>query len=779
MVIVLCGMLAAGMGASGEAAPAKELVPNASFETARGQRPEGWRPQTWGGAAQFQYADIGQTGKRSVMISSEKGADAAWTISVPVKPQSSYLLSGWIKTETVTPSNGRGALFNIHDMQGVQTRAITGTTDWTRLSVAFDTEDNDSIQINCLLGGWGLATGRAWYDDVSLELVSSREIKPSLAIDASKTSAPISPYIYGQFIEHLGRCIYGGIWAEMLEDRKFWYDVGAKGSPWTAIGDAANVAMAKENAYVGEHSPVITVAGGTASGIAHGGLGLIADREYRGRVILAGRDFKGAIEVSLVWGPGETDRETNTIAQPDNQDRKSPLAFKARATTDAGRLEIVGRGTGAFRIGAVSLMPADAIQGMRRDTLAALRELDSPVYRWPGGNFVSGYNWRDGLGDPDKRPPRKNPAWQGVEHNDFGLDEFMVFCRELHTEPYIAVNSGLGDVKAAAEEVEYANGSPESAMGKLRAQNGHAQPYGVKFWSIGNEMYGDWQLGHMPLEKYVQKHNDFAKGMRAVDPKIELIAVGAVGPWSETMLRNCADTMEYMSEHFYIQERPGVLAHSRQVPDNIRRIAAAHRRYRREIDALKGKDIRVALDEWNYWYGPHVFGELGTRYFLKDGLGIAAGLNEYARNSDIYFMANYAQTVNVIGAIKTNKTAAALETTGLALAMYRRHFGTIPVACVGRPYPLDVAAAWTDDRKALTIAVVNATEEPVSMPFTLTGANLSGKGRLWLMTGTDPMLYNDPGQPPKVRIEEREVNDFRNQLSVPALSASVYRLETK
>ena len=134
-----------------------------------------------------------------------------------------------------------------------------------------------------------------------------------------------------------------------------------------------------------------------------------------------------------------------------------PLQFTAGADTDAGRLEITATGSGSFHVGTVSLMPADNVQGMRADTLELLKQLDAPVYRWPGGNFVSGYNWRDGIGDPDRRPPRKNLAWQGIEHNDFGLDEFMTFCRPLKTEPYITVNSGLGDSRSAVEEIEYAN----------------------------------------------------------------------------------------------------------------------------------------------------------------------------------------------------------------------------------------------------------------------------------------------------------------------------------
>lgn len=240
-------------------------------------------------------------------------------------------------------------------------------------------------------------------------------------------------------------------------------------------------------------------------------------------------------------------------------------------------------------------------------------------------------------------------------------------------------------------------------------------------------------------------------------------------------MQHSADHMDLVSEHFYVQQRPGLAAHVRQAPDRVRSIAEAHRRYRRQFESLKGKDIRIALDEYNHWYGPHVFGELGTRYFLKDGLGIAAALNEFARQSDMYFMANYAQTVNVIGCIKTTKTAAAFETTGLVLMLYRRHFGVMPVE-VTTEEPLDVAAAWTKDRKTLTVAVVNPTMKKLEIPLAVEGAKLSGTGRRWQIAGDDPMAYNEPGKEPKVTIEETAVSGVSDKLPVAPCSVTLYAL---
>jgi len=647
----------------------------------------------------------------------------------------------------------------------------------------------------------------------------------SVTIDTDKTSEPISKYIYGQFIEHLGRCIYGGIWAEMLEDRKFYFPVTddyepysttdkdknvgyfpvLTGSPWRVVGSAGSVKMVSENSYVGEHTPEIQMAGdGTGQGIEQPRLGLIKGKEYVGRIVIAGSPEAAPIKVSLIWRKGKKGRQMVTIDKINDEFTKVPLHFKAKATTKNARLRIVGKGKGTFKIGTVSLMPADNANGMRPDTLKLIKQLNSPVYRWPGGNFVSGYDWKDGIGEPDKRPPRKNPAWTGIEHNDFGVHEFIRFCRQINTEPYIAVNSGLGGVKSAAELVEYANGAVDTPLGRLRGQNGHPAPFKVKWWGIGNEMYGDWQLGHMPLGDYVKKHNEFADAMRAVDRSIQLVAVGSAGDWSKQTLTTCADHMELISEHFYcghesksptwrtaelpldsLKERAEaeqaakLLKHVSDPPKRVARIVDAHRGYRRELDSLKGKDIRIAIDEYNYWYGPHLYGELGTRYYLQDALGIAAGLHEVTRNSDIVFMANYAQTVNVIGCIKTTKTKAAFATTGLVLKLYRKQFGTIPVEVTSKAKPLDIAAAWTKNRKALTIGIVNPTKTTYDLALDLKGATIKGSGQQFQIAGSDPMAYNEPGKKTNVVIEKSKLVAITNKLTVPPLSVSLFRLPVR
>lgn len=750
-----------------QAATGGNALPNGSFERPL-IRPEGWDQHTYGGRAAFGYGQDGRGGSACVSIASETGADAAWFTRARVLAYSRYRLSGWIKTDGLRPSGGKGALINLHQGPSGQSEALSGDTDWTQVSFEFETGAHETVQINCLFGGWGLATGKAWFDDLELTFMGPQPLSPSVTIDISKTGHPISKFVYGQFIEHLGRCIYGGIWAEMLEDRKFFYGVGAADSPWKADG---TVDMTTENPYVGQHTPVLS----PSSRIFQGGLGVRSGKLYVGRIVLSGT---GSVAVRLVWGDGARQRDTVSIRSLTPVFTKYPIKFRAGKSVDDARLEI--EATGAARVGAVSLMPSDHVHGMRKDTLALLRELNSPVYRWPGGNFVSGYDWRDGVGDPDTRPPRKNPAWLGVEHNDFGIHEFMRFCELLDTEPFIAVNSGLGDVEMARDEVEYVNGGAGTAMGRLRAQHGHREPWRCTFWSIGNEMYGNWQLGHMPLEQYVAKHNQFADAMRAVDADIKLIGVGDSGSkWSETMLAHCADHMDYLSEHFYTGAKPGLLEHVRQIPENVRRKAEAHRRYHREIPALQGKFVPIALDEWNYWYGPHIFGELGTRYFLQDALGIAAGLHEMARNSDIFYMANYAQTVNVIGCIKTSKTAAAFETTGLVLKLYREHFGEIPLDVSGDLTPLDVCAALTKDRKYVTVGIVNPLEYDLVLKLGAVGNDFGPRASSWTVTASDRMAYNDPDGERPVKIDDGRVRVAADGVEIPRISVTLLKLRVR
>jgi alpha-N-arabinofuranosidase len=639
-----------------------------------------------------------------------------------------------------------------------------------------------------------------------------------LSVDTTKTGAPISKYVYGQFAEHLGRSIYGGLWAEMVEDRKFAHEIRdeynpfalandsygkpaaftyLKESPWKVIGPKGTVTMEKSGAYVGEWSPVIHLAGdGTEAGISqgnepyNGAAGFLAverGKKYVGHIVLAGQGEMGPVTVRLgnpnhYSGHKEFSVE-RAIGPVGKEWRSYPFEFSDLPDCDQVTLSITAKGKGSFGISAVALMPADNVKGWRADTLREVRKLGAPLLRWPGGNFVSGYNWRDGINpDRDKRPPRANPAWKNVEHNDVGIHEFMELCELISAEPYIALNMGRGGVEEAAAEMQYIVGGPDSPMGKLRAGNGRREPWSEKIWAVGNEMYGTWQLGYEPVELYVLKHNAAATLLRKELPDGILVGCGDTSTkgWDTAMLTAAGENFNLLSLHTYVHEVAGdPYAHSVQLRDSIHGILSTFRDYKTKLPVVSQKEIRVAFDEWNFWYGDYVYGELGTQYRLKDALGVAMGLHEFYRNSDIVGLACFAQTVNVLGAIKTSRTAATLEGSGVALALYRHQFGTVPIQVQQPAADLDVSAAWTQDHKAITFAVVNATDKARTIDVDLAGVSVKSAATRWEITASGPQVHNEPGMTPDLiqAVEKKEA--YSNKLESPAYSIELYRLEMR
>jgi alpha-N-arabinofuranosidase len=750
------------------------VIQNPSAEITDGSVVKGWTSDPRARYAVQFYDNVARDGNKSLFIQADRFANGRWSCKVLLKPWSRYRFTGWIKTENIVAEKGKGAGFR---MDGLSTEptGFTGTNDWTMVKYEFDTGNDDCTVIACVLGIDGNAKGRVWFDDMNLEQISQEKIRTDIRINTAERSGPMPVYIYGQFIEHLGRCIYGGIWAEMLEDRKFWYVPGTRESAWRVSGENSLFSMDKTAPFTGSQSPVLGCRNDIKAILYQENLGLKENLEYNGRIVLKASGQISKATVTLKW-----DERTEVVELSGLTDKFTtfPLNFRSDKLVHDAVLSIEPYGTGKLYIGTVSLMPSDNSDGFRSDVIALLKELGSPVYRWPGGNFVSGYNWRDGIGDRDKRPPRKNPAWTGVENNDVGIHEFMRFCELINTEPYIAVNAGLGNSDEAMAEVQYTNGSQDTPMGKLRSANGHPEPWKVKWWSIGNEMYGDWQLGHMSTGDFVKKNNEFADKMRSADPSIKLISVGDLGDWDKMILSNCADEMDYISEHFYKQDYHGggLMTHIKQIPDAIREKAEAHREYRKSIPALKGKDIRICMDEWNYWYGPHIYGELGTRYYYRDAMGIAAGINEYSKNSDIIYMANYAQTVNVIGCVKTNTTHSVLDATGQVLKLYRHKFGFIPVGISGETRPFDVGATLTADGDTLTVSIVNPVMETISFPLNVSGGIPGSNIEIWRVTAPDEMSTNEPGREPSVVIKGPETAKFGKYLTAGPASITIFRI---
>ncbi len=790
-MIIVC-FLCVAFAVSPVSAQQNEVV-NPSFENNVFDSLSEWGDITWSGNVEMAIVPSGRTGKYCAMIASETGGDASWSQRVTVLHEGRYRLSGWIKTQNVEVMDGRGVALNIHGV-AARTPALSGTNNWTRLECEFDTNGVTSMQVNCVFGGWGQARGRVWFDDIRLEVVEvyqpeSKVITSTVKVLPDVGNSPVSDYIYGQAIEHKGNCIYGGIWAEMLNDRKFYYSVPARGpvwrttgegarvlidSPWTVIGDASRVSMSKEDPYSGQHSLKLELSREPLT-ICQNELGLVNGKYYSGYIILSANKANAKIDISLKWS--ERNKVTVPIKRLANGYKKYPFEFHVKGDSDNGSLQITVSGKGSVVIGAVSLMPQDNIKGFRKDTLELLKKLKSPIYRWPGGNFVSGYDWHDGLGPRDKRATRVNPAWPELETNDVGIHEFIEFCQLVETEPMIVVNSGLGDAWSAAAEVEYANGSADTPMGRLRIENGNTRPFDVKWWGIGNEMYGDWELGHMRLEHYVQKHNWIESMMKKSDPSIKTFAVGNLGgDWTQQMLKDCSDNMNFISEHFFCGSRSDLHIHAMQVPQKIRDVCQKYRDYLIIDNELASKNIHLAFDEWNYWYGPHFYGDQGTRSFMKDALGIASGIQEMYRNSDVCSMANYSSAVNAMGCIKTTKTDAFLAASAWPFILYRSEFGTIPLLVEQNGGNIDVAAALTDDRNILTIGIVNSSWDLYKINLDLSNFSTFGKAECFEIKNENPLAYNQAGHKPAIRARKTAPVETNNTINVSPVSITIVRV---
>jgi len=611
-----------------------------------------------------------------------------------------------------------------------------------------------------------------------------------LTLVATQIGQPISPYIFGEFIEHQGRCIYGGIWAEMIRDRKFYYPIDTlvysdpdHKSPWRAIPIGTFVEMNITHVFVGEHSPRIDVSDELSRGISQDSIEIQQGRIYTGRVVLSGSGSV-VVRVSLVWGPRPEDRQTLIITEITDEYTTIPLQYTAGASTDIACVEILVEGTGTVYIGAVSLMPVDNISGMRTDVIDLLRQLDATVYRWPGGWFGNGYDWHRAIGDRDKRAPMLNGIYgtEQLESNDFGPDEFMTFVETIGTEPYLGVSAmGPEDIQMAADEVEYFNGSSSTPMGQLRTTNGHPEPYNVRFWGIGCETWG-----FQALNDYSALHNQIAQAMLAVDPAIKIVAVGGLGSqgavpgqgeWTEGMLTQSADYMDLISEHLYAIPGGSLIEYSRSLAVMVDTFVSAHREFAQELPSLQGKNIRLVLDEWNYFWGskPYLYGDGGVRQYFKDAIGITTALHELFRNSDQIFMAN-THPVNVLGHIKTTDTTAAFEVTALPLIVYRQHFGTLPLSITDDLDTLDVVAALTSDRKYLTVGIVNPTLQDITLTLDLDNAVQTGTGEWWRIESSDTLAYNEPGVPPNIVIESGSQPSVTPVLDAPPWSITLYKL---
>lgn len=520
---------------------------------------------------------------------------------------------------------------------------------------------------------------------------SGQESKRILELEKYKSATAISPLLFGHNLETTRRGVWQGLGAERVANRKFAADL----KRWSVIGPGETVSMDSTLGYAGGKSACIKVpAGGVPCGIAqaHDWLALKPGTKYNLRIwVKSGEERRCDVKFGNL-------RQTLTAAKGDWQ----LLHVEGAAAGDESRLEIVSAEPGTFWIGAVSLQPADAFHGMRRDVIDCLKRMKPGTLRWPGGCYVEFYRWKEGLLPVDQRPPiGPSGQWWLLPGNDdydpheIGIDEFIALCREVGSEPAITVRMSEVDPEDAAALVEYCNGGTKTPWGKTRVDRGHSAPYQVKTWFLGNEldMFGRGGLNNAVT--CAERTREFARAMKEVDPAIRRIGCTRVSEaWDKTMLERAGDSFELCSVHDY---RIGELF-SAGSPAGIQSLydkkytqpdqLAAILRWAREGLSPMFKKVRapITFDEWNIHWS--LQGSVGM------GLYTATVLNLLCREAAPYGIesAYFFMPVNE-GAIQVTPVAAEMDAAGLVFEMFGGHQGNLLVVPPAADPTLDLCAS--------------------------------------------------------------------------------------
>lgn len=431
--------------------------------------------------------------------------------------------------------------------------------------------------------------------------------------------------------------------------------------------------------------------------------------------------------------------------------------------------------------------PSAGADGFRGDVLKLVRDLDLPLVRYPGGNFVSNYDWTDGIGPQADRPVRLDYAWRTTETNAIGTDEFIRWCRKAGTAPMLAVNLGSKGFTEALAMLEYCNHPGGSYWSDLRRKNGSPDPHDVRVWCLGNEMDGPWQMNHRTAYEYGRIANEVGRGMKTFDPTLELVACGSshaymptYPSWEAEVLDECYDAVDYISLHTYWDNYDdnylNFVAKSVPLERYIQTVGGI-------IDYVKAKkrskrDVYISFDEWNVWYhnrrqdqvnvdawdwpaAPHLLEDV---YNFEDVLLVGCALNTFIRRSDRVKVACIAQLVNVIAPIMTENGGPAWAQTTYHPLRYASLHGrgdALGVAVDGPTYDvaiaddvpyLDVAAVWSEDRATVTYFIVNRhPDTAISVYFDMAGFSPKGVTEHATIVHADLRATNTAAHPDRVR----------------------------
>ena len=451
--------------------------------------------------------------------------------------------------------------------------------------------------------------------------------------------------------------------------------------------------------------------------------------------------------------------------------------------------------------------------GFRKDVIAEIKDLGVPIIRYPGGNFVSGYNWLDGVGPKQDRPVVLDKAWDSLNSNQFGTNEFMAWCQAAGTLPLMGLNLGTGTTEEAAALVEYCNVDKGTRWSDLRRKHGVADPYNVRHWCLGNEMDGPWQIGHITATEYGYKAADAARQMRAVDPSLTLIACGSSGPlmptyldWDREVLEQCYDYVDALSLHRYVGNTEDTgggdtaryLAVNLTMDKQIEETLAV-------CDYVRGhkrspRKLWLSFDEWNVWYrarrgdavnghrkeAPHLLEEI---YDLQDALVVGGMVNTLMRHADRVKIACLAQLVNVIAPIMTNSNGLYRQTIyypyswglrygrGAVLDILVEAQSTYDVARMGAVPHLDIVGTFDSSNGATALFILNRDLQSArQFEIEWQGSAPGVPQNAWVLTGDDLKAVNGFDAPERVKpraADKPSTAGGRTRVEVPAKSYTV------
>jgi alpha-N-arabinofuranosidase len=640
--------------------------------------------------------------------------------------------------------------------------------------------------------------------------VAGQVPRATISIDATKVENSLSPLLYGQFAEFMFENIKGGMHAELIVNRGFEETPNVLGLSryWERYPDNRNddfaitFAWDQEEAYPSaqragsdrrEHALRVRTTRGVVPrhGVFQSRIPIRPGLEYRGYIWMRAAKFDGRVTVSLEAdvSDGEIYAEAD-IAGIGTEWRKYEFTLKPSKADPLARFAILLDGVGEIWIDQVSLLPGDAVGGVRADVLEKIKALRPAFVRWPGGNVAQDYRWTWGVGPRDERPVWANLSWRNEpEPSDFGTHEYIAFCREIGAEPTLVVNvEGRGaTVEEAAAWVEYCNGPATSKHGALRAANGHPEPFNVKYWEIGNEIWGTWVRGHSDAATYGRNYNRYHAAMRAVDPTLKFIAVGDNNMrWNRTVLELAGTGIDYLAIHHYYGT-----GEMKGDPLNLMARPLYYERFYREVERLirevaPGRDIKLAINEWN------------TSLPLPNEQGMEAALygarlmNVFERTGDLVHMSAVSDLVNGWpgGIIQASRHGVYVTATYLVNQLYGTHTGarrlavrsegpTFDASIEGKNVPfLDAVASQTADGRRIFVKAVNTDQaRSISVTVTVAGATVAPDGEIALVTGETLASANTFRDSDAVTIKrDRLVAGSRFTVEIPKHSVAVISL---